>query len=142
MNKKITSILALINILIPIILFIILLFTKLGESALYYIALSLIIGWAIPYFVLIITGISMYNINHPKLSFAFNSFNILLIIVLIFFIIKLYSKELLIFLIENIVILIISLINLIYFILYIKRNPDIESKRIKKIKEENNGAIV
>ncbi len=142
MNKKTTNILALTNIIIPIILFIILLFTNLGENVLYYIALSLIIGWAIPYFVLIITGLSMYKINHPKLTFAFNFINILLIIILIFFIIKLYNNDLIIFLVENIVILVISLINLIYFILYIKRKPDIESKKIRKIKDENNGAIV
>lgn len=142
MKKIKENILPIINIIIPIIAFVILLFTKLSENTMYFMVMSLVVGWIVPYFVLLITGLSMFQNRHPKLSLVFNIVNLLLTIMLIVFVIRLYDKYFLVFLIEYIVILLIAIANIVYFITFIKNNKDEEIENIKKIKKDNNGIIV
>ena len=105
------------------------------------ISLTLIIGWALPYFVLIITGLSIYNKSHKKLGLTINILNIILLTFLIILISSIIEKKLIIILIEYILILIISLINSITFITYLRKNRDPEIDKIIKTKKENNGII-
>lgn len=142
MNKNKKKLLSRINIVTPLVLFLILLFTELSENVIYLMMITLLIGWAIPYSVLLITGLSLIKNKNPKLALIFNIVNTLLCIMIITFTIKLYDNNFLILLIEYIIISIISIINSIYFIIYIKNNPNKEFEEIKKIKKENNGAIV
>lgn len=142
MKKIKKNLLPLLNIVSSLIMFIILLFSELNENVMYIMIMTLIIGWAIPYCVLLITGLSMLYSKKHYLTLIFNIVNILLCIFLLFFIIKLYDKTLLVLLIEYIITIIFSTINTIYYIIYIKKHPDIESQKIKKLKKENNGAIV
>lgn len=142
-NKK-ETILLFSNLLIPIILFIILLFSKLSDNTMYFMIMSIMIGWLIPYIVLLITGLSFINIKHPKITLIFNFVNILLCIMLLFLIINIYDKKFIVFIIEYSIIMLTSIINVIYLFIYIKKHPviDTEKEEIKRIKKENNGAIV
>lgn len=147
MNKIKKKLLAIINILAFIILSIILLLSDLSENTMYIMIMTLIIGWAIPYTVLLITGLALIYQKHPKLTLVFNIVNILLCIMIISLSIYLYDSKMLIFIIEYSIIGIISIINCIHYILYIRKHPQINFKKeeyneIKKIKEKNNGAIV
>lgn len=134
--------LSIINIIIPIILLVILLFSKLNENIMYLMMITVLIGWIIPYFVLIITGLSLIKNNKPKLTLIFNVVNIFLTIMIFIFLIRLYDKTFLIMVISYVIIFIISIINTIYILNYIKKNPNPENIEIKKIKKNNNGAIV
>ena len=151
MDKIKKNILPLINIITSIILGIILLVSELSENTMYIMIMSIIIGWAIPYLVLLITGITMYYKSHHKLTLIFNIINILLCILLLFLVISIYDSKMLIFLIDYIIIGVISIINSIYYIRYIKNDKVRQEKKIskkkekeeiKRIKKENNGAIV
>lgn len=142
MKNKFLKILPLVNIITPLILLTILLFSKLSNNTLYLMIFSVLIGWILPYFVLLITGITLLKDVHHKLALIFNIFNILLSIMLLIITIKLYDNHLLIFLIEYIIMAIISIINTIYLKIYLKNHPDLELEQIKKIKKENNGIIV
>lgn len=147
MDKR--KLIAMVNIIIPIIMFIIWLLNETSENIVHLITFSLFIGWLIPYIVPLLTGIAILNKSHEKLSFTCNLFCILQTIMLIIIIINLYDKNFLIMLIEYIILLILCLSN---FILYsIKLNKDsknareynkIEKEKIKNIKKNNNGAIV
>ena len=151
MNKIKKNILPLLNIIVSIVLGIILLFSDLSENTTYIMIMSLLIGWAIPYFVLLVTGISMLYKLRPKLTLVFNIINVILCIMLLLYIISIYDKKMIVFLIDYIIIGIFSIINSIYYIIYIKNDQDRinkkiknkkEKEKIKKIKQENNGAIV
>lgn len=151
MNKIKKNILPLLNIIVSIVLGIILLFSDLSENTTYIMIMSLLIGWAIPYFVLLVTGISMLYKLRPKLTLVFNIINVILCIMLLLYIISIYDKKMIVFLIDYIIIGIFSIINSIYYIIYIKNDQDRinkkiknkkEKEQIKKIKQENNGAIV
>lgn len=142
-NKK-ETILLFSNLLIPIILFIILLFSKLSDNTMYFMIMSIMIGWLIPYIVLLITGLSLISIKHPKITMIFNFVNILLCIMLLALIISIYDKKFLVFIIEYSIIMLTSIINVIFLFIYLKKHPviDTEKEEIKRIKKENNGAIV
>ena len=135
------KVLMLTNIILHLILFAILLFAELSEKFMSIISLTLIIGWALPYFVLIITGLSIYNKSHKKLGLTLNILNIILLIFLIILISSIIEKKLVLILVEYILMLIISLINSITFIIYLRKNRDPEIDKIIKTKKENNGII-
>ncbi len=148
--KKI-NILQLLNIIVPIILFCILLFSKISETAIYIMVMTVIIGWVIPYTVLLVTGLSMIHNKQPKLTLTFNIVGSLLSILLIILCTYLYDKNMLILIVEYSIILLLNIINIIYYINYLKKNPKLNAKKLKKkkesleikeIKEKNNGAIV
>lgn len=139
---KILNKLKLINIVLPIILFIILLFCKLSEKTVYIFVMTLLIGWVIPYFVLLVTGFAQVKNTHHKLGLTINIISIPMCMLIMFLIISVYDKKLLIFIIEYSIIILMNILNIIYFIKYIKSHPNEENLKIKKIKEENNGAIV
>ena len=138
MKKKILSV---INILIPIILFLIILFSDISEKFVYIVMFSCIIGWLLPFINLVITGLSILNNKHHKLTLVFNIFSLILSFFIIFLILSLYDKKMIICLIDYILISIVNITNIIYYIAYIKKHPNMENIEIKKIKKENNGII-
>lgn len=139
---KLLNKLKVLNIILPIIMFILLLIFKLSEKTIYIFVMTLIIGWALPYFVLLITGFAQVKNIFHKLGLTLNILSIPTCILLLFLVISLYETKQLIFIIEYIIILIMNILNTIYYIKYIKTHPNEENERIKKIKKENNGAIV
>lgn len=147
MKKIKRRILGIINIILPIILGIILLFADLSESVIYIMVMTLIIGWAIPFAVPIVTGLTIIYRKQPKLALIFNIVNLLLCTMIILLCIYLYDKKMLTMIIDYSIIGLLSIINIIYFIIYLKKhhkknNLKEEYKEIKRIKEKNNGAIV
>jgi hypothetical protein len=102
---------------------------------------TLVVGWAIPYLALVLTGLAIFNKSHRKLSLILNIFNVLLSLVLITFVICIIEKALIIILIEYIIMLVMSIINIIAIIKDMKANPDLEIEEINKTKLENNGII-
>ncbi len=141
MNKH--NLLVPINIIIPIILFIIFnLTTKIDKQIISIITITLFIGYLMPYFVLLITGISMLTKTHYRLSLIINISNIILSLIFVILIASVINKNLIVMLITYIIIAIISIINIIYLIIYFKKHPNIENIRIKEKKQKNNGAIV
>lgn len=139
---KLVNKLKVINILLPIVLFIILLFSKLSEKTVYIFVMTLFIGWALPYFVLLITGFAQVKNLFHKLGLTLNVISVPMSILLLYLVITIYDKKLLIFVIEYIIIIVMNILNIIYYIRYIKSHPNEENERIKRIKKENNGAIV
>ena len=95
----------------------------------------------LPYFVLILTGLAIFNKSHKKMGLTINIINILLTIMLLIFVICLYDKDLIVVLVEYIIIILISLINVIAFTKYLKANPDPEIAEITRTKKANNGII-
>lgn len=147
------KIIAILDIFISIILFVILLFSDISDSFVYIITFSLFIGWLMPYLSIFISGISLLNNSNQRLTLLFNIFSLLLSGYLLFLTMSLYEKKLLIILIEYIVLLVINLLNIIYLIIYVIKNPDLEKSRkklknkeelnkIKEAKKNNNGAVL
>ena len=137
--KKIITI---IDALSAIVLFLVLLFTKTSDNFVYIIIMSLFVGWAIPFFTLIVSGIAILASKHTRLNLIFNIISLLVSLFLIFLVIKIYDKKFLILLIEYIYMSVLTIINIIYLIVFIKKHPDVELKKIKEQKKKNNGAIV
>lgn len=147
------KIIAILDIFISIILFVIFLFSDISDSFVYIITFSLFIGWLMPYLSIFISGISLLNNSNQRLTLLFNIFSLLLSGYLLFLTMSLYEKKLLIILIEYIVLLVINLLNIIYLTIYVIKNPDLEKSRkklknkeelnkIKEAKKNNNGAVL
>lgn len=130
-----------LNILVPLIMFILVLVTGLTSSFMNIVTFTLVVGWALPYLALILTGLAIFNKTHRKLSLTINIFNILLTLVLITFVICIMEKALILILIEYIIMLAMSILNTIMFFKDMQSNPDPEIEEINKIKSENNGII-
>lgn len=130
-----------LNTLVPIILFIILLFLNISENFINIMTLTLFIGWALPYLTLILTGLSILNKSHRKLALTINIINSLLTLVLIILVLCIIDKLLIGILIEYIIIMIITIINIISLSKYLKENPDPELEEISRTKKANNGII-
>lgn len=130
-----------LNILIPLIMFIAVLLTGLTSNFMNIVTFTLVVGWALPYLALILTGLAILNNSHRKLSLIINIFNILLTLVLITFVICIMEKALILILIEYIIILAMSILNTVMIIKDIQLNPDPEIEEINKIKSQNNGII-
>ena len=131
-----------LEIIVALIMLAILLFNNISDNAYYFIMITVFIGWAIPYFITIISGIAILKDSHHKLNIISNILNVILLGLLLFFINKLYDKGFIIFLIEYIILIIIGIVNIIYLIVYYKTHPDLEIEKIKKAKKDNNGAVV
>ncbi len=131
-----------LEIIVALIMLAILLFNNISDNAYYFIMITVFIGWAIPYFITIISGIAILKDSHHKLNIISNILNVILLGLLLFFINKLYDKGFIIFLIEYIILIIIGIVNIIYLIVYFKTHPDLEIEKIKKAKKDNNGAVV
>ena len=67
-----------LNILVPLIMFIAVLATGLTSNFMNIVTFTLVVGWALPYLALILTGLAILNKTHRKLSLTINIFNILL----------------------------------------------------------------
>ena len=113
---KLLNKLKLINIFLPILLFIILLFCKLSEKTVYIFVMTLLIGWVIPYFVLLVTGFAQVKNTHHKLCLTINIISIQMCMLIIFLIISVYDIKLLLFIIEYSIIILMNILNIIYFI--------------------------
>lgn len=135
-------ILPIVNIVLSLICFIVLFFSKLSDNTVYLMMITMLVGWAIPYFVLLVSGLELISMKHPKMSLVFNVLNVLVCLMDLIFTIRLFDKKMLILLIEYILMGILSLINVVYIVVYLRRNPNLENDMIKKIKDKNNGAIV
>ena len=129
-----------LNIILPIVMFIILLICKLSEKTVYLFVMTLIIGWAIPY--LLVTGFAQIKNLFHKLGLTLNIISIPMCILLLYLVISIYEIKFLVFIIEYIIIILVNIINIIYYIKYLKTHPNEENEKIKKLKKENNGAIV
>lgn len=116
MKKRKKNQLAFLNIFISILFLILLLCSKLSDNITYLMMMTILVGWALPYFVLLITGIAMFKKLHPKLGLLFNLCSIFLNIGLLIFCFKLYDKYFLVLIIEYGIMLIINIINVIYYI--------------------------
>ena len=124
--------LGIINIVLPIILFIALQFFNMSPSFVNIMTLTLIIGWILPFIFPIITGICMLLDIHHKKSIAINIITIILLILIIYLIIQLYDSKLLHILIIYIILAVLKIINSIYLIIHYKKiNHDnyIEQKK-------------
>lgn len=139
---KIINKLKVLNIVLPLLMFVLLLIFKLSEKTVYLFVMTLIIGWALPYFVLLITGFAQVKNLFHKLGLTLNILSIPLCILMLYLISSIYETKQIIFIIEYIIIMIMNILNIIYYIKYIKTHPNEENERIKRIKKENNGAIV
>ena len=105
--------------------------------------MSLFVGWAIPFLSLIISGITIAISKHIKLTLVFDILTICLAAFLLSLIMSIYDKNFLILVIEYIFIIVLNIINIIYLIIYIKKHPDLELRKIKEAKNKSkNGAIV
>lgn len=139
---KLLNKLKILNILLPILMFILLLVFKLSEKTIYLFVMTLIIGWALPYFVLLITGFAQVKNLFHKLGLTLNILSIPLCIIMLFLVISIYEPKQLIFIIEYSIIIIMNILNIIYYAKYLKDHPDEEIEKIKKAKKNNNGAVV
>ncbi len=138
MIKKIfksKNLLPFINIIVPIILFIIVLFSKLSDNMMYVMIMTVIVGWVIPYIVLLISGISMLRDLKEKLILVFNSLNVLICLLNIILSVVLYDYKMLIMIIEYIIMMGISVVNVVVLF---KKVRKIQQEKRKMIKEENN----
>lgn len=139
------KVLGILDIIIPLILLIVLLFAKLSDNTVYLITLTLFVGWVIPYFMNIISGIIILKETHQKLGIISNLLSAILALILLIFAIRIYDKKMLILIIEYSILTILSIINFIYLIIFRIKHPSeemIETKDIKEKKRKNNGAIV
>lgn len=139
---KLLNKLKILNILLPILMFILLLVFKLSEKTIYLFVMTLIIGWALPYFVLLITGFAQVKNLFHKLGLTLNILSIPLCIIMLFLVISIYEPKQLIFIVEYSIIIIMNILNIIYYAKYLKDHPDEEIEKIKKAKKNNNGAVV
>lgn len=144
--NKLKKILPVINLILPIILLLLILFLdNAGERVFYVIYMTGIIGWVLPLFTIFVTGIVQLRKVHHKLALILNIISILLNIFILYFIIRLMSKELILMLTIYVITLLITICNIVYITNYIKKyiSPEIkkENMRIKKEKKENNGVI-
>lgn len=137
-----------INIILPIILFIVLCFSNVNAYFVTIMTLTLVIGWLIPYLSLLLTGIAMtYNVQENK-AFIINIASLLLSLLIVFFSVSIFAKDFIIIIVEYLIISLMNIVNIIIYIPKIKEkifnkrnNTKEENKQIKKIKKENNGAI-
>lgn len=152
MIKKIIknkNLLPFINIIVPIILFIIVLFSKLSNNMMYVMIMTIIIGCFIPYIVLLVSGISMIRGLKERLILIFNILNILVCLMDIVLSIILYDHKMLIIIIEYVIMMIISIVNVLVLFKKVRKLKQDKRKMIKEenkiLKEEknkNNGALV
>ena len=138
-----------INILISVLGILSLLIFRMSENVIYIMMMTVMIGWIIPYFVPLITGIALINKSHYKRALVLNIVSILMIIFLIVMIKILYDKKMLFMLVTYIIFVIINIVNTIYIGIVVKSEYEKnkgkrqkEKEKLKKMKEENNGAII
>ncbi len=138
-----------INILISVLGILSLLIFRMSENVIYIMMMTVMIGWIIPYFVPLITGIALINKSHYKRALVLNIVSILMIIFLIVMIKILYDKKMLFMLVTYIIFVIINIVNSIYIGIIVKSEYEKnkgkrqkEKEKLKKMKEENNGAII
>jgi hypothetical protein len=142
------KLIAKINIILPIVLFILMSFFNVSEYFVTIMTLTLVIGWLIPYLSLILTGLAMtYEVEQNK-SYILNILSLLVSILIIILTISILEKKLIIILVEYIIISIMNILNIIiYFPIINKKRKEKrnkikeENKEIKRQKKANNGIV-
>ncbi len=142
-------ILPVVNILISVLGIISLFVFKMSEYVVYIMMMTAMIGWIITYLVPFITGIALLNKSHYKRALVLNVASLIMGIFIIVMIAILYDKHFLFMLVAYIVIVVINIVNIIYISRILKKDYDKnkskrkkEKDKLKKMKEENNGAIL
>lgn len=141
------KILPILNIILPIIFSIlILILDNSSEKVFYILFITGIVGWIFPLFTQFITGIVELRKVKLKTAIILNILSLSLNGFILYFIIRLMDKSLIIILTIYLITAIISIINIIYLKLLLKKdtkeiNRKKENEIIKKIKKDNNGAI-
>lgn len=142
-----SKILPILNIILPIIFSIlILILDNSSEKVFYILFITGIVGWIFPLFTQFITGIVELRKVKLKTAIILNILSLSLNGFILYFIIRLMDKSLIIILTIYLITAIISIINIIYLKLLLKKdtkeiNRKKENEIIKKIKKDNNGAI-
>ena len=142
------KLIAKINIILPIVLFILMSFFNVSEYFVTIMTLTLVIGWLIPYLSLILTGLAMtYEVEQNK-AYILNILSLLVSILIIILTISILEKKLIIILVEYIIISIMNILNIIiYFPIINKKRKEKrnkikeENKEIKRQKKANNGIV-
>lgn len=141
------KILPILNIILPIIFSIlILILDNSSEKVFYILFITGIVGWIFPLFTQFITGIVELRKVKLKTAIILNILSLSLNGFILYFIIRLMDKSLIIILTIYLITAIISIINIVYLKLLLKKdtkeiNRKKENEIIKKIKKDNNGAI-
>ncbi len=141
------KILPILNIILPIIFSIlILILDNSSEKVFYILFITGIVGWIFPLFTQFITGIVELRKVKLKTAIILNILSLSLNGFILYFIIRLMDKSLIIILTIYLITAIISIINIIYLKLLLKKdtkeiNRKKENEIIKKIKKDNNGVI-
>ena len=126
-----------INIVLPIVLLLVLLFVRINSDFIYIMSLTLVIGWLIPYITLLLTGIAMYKETHQKLSLASNILSIIMDIIIIVMLILLFNKSFIVIIIA-LLIIIILLTSIITIKIYTKPSRVLKRYLVKEEYDCNN----
>ncbi len=138
MNKKI---IAIVNIVLPIILFILMEFFEINDYFIDIVTLTLVVGWLVPFLVNIISGITFLNNSHKKLTFYSNVLSLILCFIILSYLMMIFNRS---FIYPIILYSILSVLHILNGIVYLGENrkeKDEELEKIKQAKKKNNGVI-
>lgn len=138
MKKKIIGVL---DILLPILLFILLEVANISDYFIDIITLTLVIGWLLPFLMNILSGISFLNDSHHKLAFFANILSFFLCILLIVLMLLIYNKSFIVPILVYIALGILNGINSYFYVSEENAKNEKEWAEIKRIKEQNKGII-
>ena len=138
MKKKILSI---TDILLPIILFILLEFFEINDYFIDIITLTLVVGWLFPFFINIITGITLLINSHKKLTFYSNILSFILCLIILSYLIMIFNHSFIYPIILYSILGILHIINSMVYIIEKKKEEEEELEEIKHVKEQNKGII-
>ena len=138
MNKKI---IAIVNIVLPIILFILMEFFEINDYFIDIVTLTLVVGWLVPFLVNIISGITFLNNSHKKLTFYSNVLSLILCFIILSYLMMIFNRS---FIYPIILYSILSVLHILNGIVYLGENrkeKDEELEKINQAKKKNNGVI-
>ena len=104
------------SIVLGVVLLLILQFSDVSDKFTTIMLMSLFIGWIFPYIALVISGIGILIHSNYWITLFFIIINVLVLMFMLFFVIKIYEKKLLVVLIEYIIMLIVSIVDIVYLI--------------------------
>ena len=105
------------SIILGIALLIVLHFVDVSDTFSSIMLMSLFVGWIFPYIALVLSGLGILIHSNYLITLIFNIINILVSLLMIFFVVKVYDSKLLIVLIEYVIMLVITIVNIIYLII-------------------------
>ena len=110
-------IIGILNIVLGSCLLILLHFIDVPDVFSSIMVMSLFVGWIFPYIALIIIGIGILIKSNYLITLLFSIINILVIIFMIFLVGRVYSSKFLIVIIEYIIMLVLTIVNIVYLIM-------------------------